>query len=76
MVENKSLWRIWGGTPGPVSFHEAEGYELLEFRSQELFSAASTTVYRRAVPLSLRAHKMSPSCVFRKRGRIIARAKL
>ena len=77
MDENKVLWRIWVDTRQRiVSFHEAEGYELLEFRSQELFSAASTTVYRRAVPLSLRAHKMSPSCVFRKRGRIIARAKL
>ena len=38
MVENKSLWRIWVDTRQRiVSFHEAEGCELLEFHSQEMF---------------------------------------
>ena len=38
MDENKVLWRIWVDTRQRiVSFHEAEGCELLEFYSQELF---------------------------------------
>ena len=38
MDENKVLWRIWVDTRQRiVSFHEAEGCEMLEFHSQELF---------------------------------------
>ena len=38
MDENKVLWRIWVDTRQRiVSFHEAEGYKLLEFHNQELF---------------------------------------
>ena len=38
MDENKVLWRIWVDTRQRiVSFHEAEGCELLEFHSQEMF---------------------------------------
>ena len=37
MDENKVLWRIWVDTRQRiVSFHEAEGCELLEFHSQEM----------------------------------------
>ena len=37
MDENKVLWRIWVDTRQRiVSFHEAEGCELLELHSQEM----------------------------------------
>ena len=38
MNEKEVFWRIWGDTRQRiVSFHEAEGCEMLEFHSQELF---------------------------------------
>ena len=39
MNETQSaIWRIWVDTKNRiVSFHEAEGCELLEFHSQEMF---------------------------------------
>ena len=36
-VEERRLHRIFGGLQRIVSFHEAEGCELLEFHSQEMF---------------------------------------
>ena len=38
MNEKEVFWRIWVDTRQRiVSFHEAEGCELLEFHSQEMF---------------------------------------
>lgn len=36
--KTETLWRVWVDTDQRiVSFHEEEGYELLEFRSREMF---------------------------------------
>ena len=35
---NDTMWRVWIDTKRRiVSFHEAEGCQMLEFRSRELF---------------------------------------
>lgn len=38
--EDRRVWRVWVDTRRRVvSFHEAPGYQMLEFRSYELFQS-------------------------------------